>query len=77
MSNPFFILGAYPEITKEYQEFKYNKGNYYLYNDENYCDRVDMNNLRNPENIFEQRTFYTDFPKNRNNLYIPLILTHL
>jgi len=65
LANPFFLLGAYPEISDKYQEKSYDEYNYNLYNDENYCDKVDMANLKNPDLIFNQKSFWTDFPKNQ------------
>ena len=70
VSNPFNIMGAYPEITLEYfnsypagRPF-YNKWNYGLYNDDDYCELVDFYNLAHPENMFTRRNFFTDYAKN-------------
>jgi len=70
VSNPFYLMGAYPEITLEYfnsypagRPF-YNKWNYGLYNDEDYCELADFYNLAHPENMFTRRNFFTDYAKN-------------
>ncbi len=32
-----------------------------LVNDDNYCEKVDDYNLRNPDNVFKQMNFVTDY----------------
>lgn len=68
-SNPFYLLGAYPNVTLDYfnsypdgRPF-YNKLNYGLYNDNDYCELVDFYNLAHPENMFKRRNFFTDYAK--------------
>lgn len=69
-SNPFFLLGAYPKVGLEYfnsypdgRPF-YDDYNYGLINDPDYCEIVDFYNLAHPENMFEQKNFFTDYAKN-------------
>jgi len=62
LKNPFYILGGYSEINSTYQRrFSYDKPIYGLYNDDDYCEKVDAYNLAHPENMLEQRNFFTDF----------------
>jgi hypothetical protein len=73
-SNPLYLLGAYQEIGIEYFNNKtpqYDKPNYELIHDEDYCFRVDSYNLANPENMFHRKNFFTDLPQAiepRNNM---------
>jgi len=69
-SNPFFLLGAYPRMGNEYfnsypdgRPF-YEKFNYGVINDPDYCEMVDFYNLAHPENMFETMNFFTDYAKN-------------
>jgi len=68
-SNPFFLLGAYPKIGNEYfnsypdgRPF-YEKFNYGVINDNDYCELVDLYNLAHPENMFESMNFFTDYSR--------------
>jgi len=69
-SNPFFLLGAYPRVDlkyfNSYPDGKpyYEKHNYGLINDPDYCEIVDLFNLAHPENMFDQMNFFTDYAKN-------------
>ena len=60
-NNPFYILGAYPEIKLKYLKASYDKTNYGLFNDEDYCQIVDYYNLAHPENMFEQMNVFADY----------------
>lgn len=65
-TNPFFKLGAYPEIKvalpyEHGYEQLVAQGNYGIQNEDDYCERVDYYNLANPENIFEKMNFFSDF----------------
>lgn len=78
-SNPFYLLGAYPNVTLDYfnsypdgRPF-YNKMNYGLYNDNDYCELVDFYNLAHPENMFKRRNFFTDYAK-KNGLARMLVM---
>lgn len=69
-SNPFYLLGAYPNVTLDYfnsypdgRPF-YNRKNYGLHNDADYCEMVDFYNLAHPENMFKRKNFFTDYAKN-------------
>jgi len=69
-SNPFYLLGAYPNITLEYfnsypdgRPF-YENFNYGLNNDPDYCELTDLYNLAHLENVFKRKTFFTDYAKN-------------
>ena len=70
--NPFPMLGAYPDIDSSYQEIKYDVPFRGLYSEQDYCERVDLYNIQNPDNMFKQKNFYTDFPKRCNNTYITI-----
>jgi len=69
-SNPFFLLGAYPRIGLEYFNSYpdgrpyYEKYNYGVINDPDYCEIVDFYNLAHPENMFDTMNFFTDYAKN-------------
>jgi hypothetical protein len=69
-SNPFFLLGAYPRVGLEYFNSYpdgrpyYEKYNYGVINDPDYCEIVDFYNLAHPENMFDQMNFFTDYAKN-------------
>lgn len=69
-SNPFFLLGAYPRIGLEYFNSYpdgrpyYEKYNYGVINDPDYCEIVDFYNLAHPENMFDSMNFFTDYAKN-------------
>jgi hypothetical protein len=69
-SNPFFLLGAYPRVGLEYFNSYpdgrpyYEKYNYGVINDPDYCEIVDFYNLAHPENMFETMNFFTDYAKN-------------
>jgi len=69
-SNPFFLLGAYPQVEKKYFNSYpdgrpyYSRYNYGVINDPDYCEVVDFYNLAHPENMFEQMNFFTDYAKN-------------
>lgn len=60
-SNPFYILGAYPEIGPDYVTPNYDTPNYGFKNDDDYCELVDSFNLAHQENIFELKNFFTDY----------------
>lgn len=60
-SNPFYILGAYPEIGPDYVNPSYDTPNYGFMNDDDYCDVVDSYNLAHQDNIFERMNFFTDY----------------
>jgi hypothetical protein len=68
-SNPFFLLGAYPRIGNEYFNSYpdgrpyYEKFNYGLINDEDYCEMVDLYNIAHPENMFDTMNFFTDYSR--------------
>ena len=74
-SNPFNLMGAYPEpkIRVPYEEgfekTRYNKINYGLFNDQDYCEEVDFYNLANPHNIFTKQNFFSDYSRDSNYLY--------
>jgi len=68
-SNPFYLLGAYPNITLEYfnsypdgRPF-YENFNYGLSNDNDYCELTDLYNLAHLENVFKRKTFFTDYDR--------------
>jgi hypothetical protein len=69
LSNPFFLLGAYPRIGNEYFNSYpdgrpyYEKFNYGLINDNDYCEIVDSYNIAHPENMFETMNFFTDYSR--------------
>jgi len=69
-SNPFFLLGAYPKIDLKYFNSYpdgrpyYEKFNYGVINDPDYCEIVDGYNLAHPENMFQSMNFFTDYAKN-------------
>jgi len=70
LSNPLFLLGAYPNVSLEYfnsypdgRPF-YERPNYGLHNDADYCELTDLYNLAHPENMFKRKTFFTDYAKN-------------
>ena len=44
-----------------------------LINDNSYCDVVDLYNLYNPENLFNQMNFFTDYNPEGNTLAIRLL----
>lgn len=74
-SNPLYLLGGYPNITLEYfnsypdgRPF-YERPNYGLYNDADYCELTDFYNLAHPENMFRRKTFFTDYAKNGKLFY--------
>jgi len=68
-SNPFFLLGAYPRIGNEYFNSYpdgrpyYEKFNYGVINDNDYCELVDLYNLAHPENMFSSMNFFTDYSR--------------
>lgn len=69
-SNPFYLLGSYPNVTLDYfnsypdgRPF-YEKYNYGLNNDNDYCELTDLYNLAHLENLFKRKTFFTDYAKN-------------
>jgi hypothetical protein len=63
-------LGAYPRIGDEYFNSYpdgrpyYEKFNYGVINDPDYCELVDFYNIAHPENMFETMNFFTDYAKN-------------
>jgi len=69
-NNPFFLLGAYPKVLKKYFNSYpdgrpyYEKFNYGVINDPDYCELVDSYNLAHPENMFKEMNFFTDYAKN-------------
>jgi len=82
-SNPFYLLGAYPEVTLDYfnsypdgRPF-YERKNYGLHNDEDYCELADLYNLAHPENMFRLRNFFTDYAKNGNFSFIMTIFAYI
>ena len=72
-ANPFYILGAYPDV--DIASARYNIAYRGHLSDNSYCEKVDMYNLVNPDNLFKNKNFYSDFPRNRNitNLAFMLI----
>ena len=68
--NPFPMLGAYPDIDSSYQEIKYDVPFRGLHSEQDYCERVDLYNIQNPDNMFKQKNFYTDFPKRCTHTFI-------
>jgi len=61
-ANPFEILGAYPDPSAYVPKPKYNKTSFGIINDDNYCKKVDLSNLENPENMFREKgIFFTDY----------------
>jgi len=69
-SNPFFLLGSYQQVHHKYFNSYpdgrpyYEKMNYGLFNDPDYCETVDAYNLAHPENMFKTMNFFTDYAKN-------------
>jgi len=69
-NNPFFLLGAYPKVQNKYFNSYpdgrpyYEKFNYGVINDPDYCELVDSYNLAHPENMFKEMNFFTDYAKN-------------
>jgi len=69
-SNPLYLVGAYPQVKDKYFNSypdgkpHYEKYNYGLINDPDYCEIVDFYNLAHPENMFESMNFFTDYAKN-------------
>jgi len=69
-TNPFNLLGAYPKpvISLPYEagveKNRYNKVNYGFFNDDSYCEKVDFYNLQNPENMFKEMNFFSDYSLN-------------
>jgi len=62
--NPFVVLGAYPDPSKYMGAGKkptYNKPHFGIINDDDYCNQVDLYNLRYPNNMFKKKNFFTDF----------------
>jgi len=70
--NPFRKLGLYQEIPDEYYNFKSGgkliKGaSYYrIKHKKNYCDQVDLYNLYNPSNLFNNMNFITDYSEDES-----------
>ena len=66
-SNIFHKLGAYQKVTLDYFNAYpdghplFNYPNMGLINDNSYCDVVDLYNLYNPDNIFKEMNFFTDY----------------
>jgi len=66
-SNPFKKLGAYQDMPESYYNFKtggrFLPGiQYYgIKHNPSYCDAVDLYNLHNPDNIFNNMNFITDY----------------
>ncbi len=77
-ANPFNILGAYPKpvISLPYEagfeKNRYNKVNYGFFNDDTYCEKVDYFNLQNPENMFKEMNFFSDYSLNGKIDYLIL-----
>ena len=71
-TNPFHLLGAYPQpkiqipYEEDFEKTKYHKVNYALFNDEDYCEKVDYYNLVNPRNIFMKQNFFSDYSRDSN-----------
>jgi len=69
-SNPFFLLGAYQQVNHKYFNSYpdgrpyYERFNYGVANDPDYCEVVDAYNLAHPKNMFNTMNFFTDYAKN-------------
>jgi len=67
--NPHKLLGGYKKVPLAFYKDgspkrpNFNKANFHLIHDADYCDRVDMFNLENPENMFQEKNFFTDIVK--------------
>jgi len=65
--NLFEALGAYPPISQKYYntypayQTYFDQPDHALYNDDDYCNQVDLYNLNHPENMFEHMNFFTDY----------------
>jgi len=70
--NPFRKLGLYQEMPDEYYNFKSGgkliKGaSYYrIKHKKHYCDQVDLYNLYNPSNLFNQMNFISDYSQDES-----------
>lgn len=64
-NNPFYLLGAYPEITSKYQPLRFKTMSLSIIKDHDYCDNVDFQNLQDQSRLISSMNFWTDFPKNR------------
>jgi len=65
--NPFSVLGAYPDPSAYVSNSTYEKTPFGLKKDENYCDKVDLQNLNNPHIMFNKESaIFTDVDKTRN-----------
>jgi len=68
-NNPFFLMGSYPKVAKKYFNSYpdgrpyYERFNYGLINDNDYCELVDSYNLAHPENMFKEMNFFTDYAR--------------
>ena len=61
-SHPFTILGAYPDPSDYVPKPKYNKMSFGIVNEDNYCEKVDLNNFENPDRMFNEKgVFFTDY----------------
>jgi len=63
-TNPFFMLGAYPDITSKHVIPAYSVANYGIINDNDYCETADFHNIAHPENIFDTMNFMVDYGMN-------------
>lgn len=65
--NLFEALGAYPPIPQKYYntypayQTYYDQPDHALYNNDDYCNQVDLYNLNHPENMLEHMNFFTDY----------------
>jgi len=61
-SHPFTILGAYPDPSDYVPKPKYNKMSFGIVNEDDYCEKVDLNNFENPDRMFNEKgVFFTDY----------------
>ena len=64
--NPYKLLGGYKKVDLKYykdgtlKQPNFDKANYHLIHDEDYCDRVDFYNLAHSDNMFQESNFFTD-----------------
>jgi len=63
IANPFKFLNVYPEIQPPYVRPQYNISQFALHHEDDYCERADLYNLNHPQNVFENRIFYSNYPE--------------
>jgi len=64
--NPFKFLNVYPEIQPPFVRPQYNISQFALLHEDDYCERVDLYNLNHPQNVFENKIFYSNYPEPSN-----------